>query len=72
MNRSFQKEVDKIKGLSKEKVIVMINALYKNDTDVILLSDITRNFETYGDEYYIDHGISKWELAVKNLNWKEK
>lgn len=60
-----------IKGLSKEKVIVMINTLYKNDTDLILLSDIERNFETYGDDYYKDYGVSKWELTVKNPNWKE-
>lgn len=61
-----------MKGLSKEKLIVMIDTLYKNNSSVILLSDITRNFETYGDEYYTDYGSSEWELAVKNPNWKSE
>ncbi len=61
-----------MKGLSKEKVIVMINTLYKNDSDLIFLSDIERNFEMYGDDYYRDHGVSKWEVIVKNPNWKEE
>lgn len=50
----------------------MINALYKNDSDLILLSDITRNFEMYADEYYKDYGISEWKLIVENPNWKEE
>lgn len=50
----------------------MINTLYKNNTDLIMLSDMTDDFEKYGDEYYIDHGLSKWELTHKNPNWKEE
>lgn len=61
-----------MKGLSKEKLMIMIDTLYKDNSSVVLLSDITKNFEIYGDEYYMDHGLSEWELTVKNPNWRSE
>ena len=59
-----------MKGLTKEQIIIMINTLYKEDSSLILLSDLTDKFEEYGDEYYTDRGITEWKLTAKNPHWR--
>lgn len=59
-----------MKALTKDRFLVMINILYKNDEDVIYEDSLKNHMKTYGDDYYISHDY-EWELVNKNKNWKE-
>ena len=34
--------------------------------DAINLSSIVNLYEKYGDEYYEEHGVARWELVKEN------
>lgn len=60
-----------MKALTKEHLIELINTNYK-DGQVIYKSDIERQFERVGDDYFMERGVGMVLVNKAPVNWSDE
>lgn len=59
-----------MKALTKEHLIELINANYK-DGQTIYKSNMERQFERVGDDYFIERGVGMVLTNKAPVNWSD-